>query len=90
MRLRQQLEQMLSLLTILVERGAPVAVKEWFSTKEAAEILKRSCFTVREWCRLGRVNAEKRTCGRGTDSEWMLSADEIERIRNYGLLPAKG
>lgn len=63
------------------------AVKEWYSTAEAADILGRAEFTVREWCRLGRVRASKRPCGRGTSQEWMIAHDEIERIRNEGLLP---
>lgn len=63
------------------------AVKEWYSTAEAAEVLGRAEFTVREWCRLGRVHASKRPCGRGTSQEWMIAHDEIERIRNEGLLP---
>ena len=63
-------------------------VKEWYSVSEAAEALGRKPFTVREWCRHGRVNAHKRPCGRGRNQEWMLSHAEIERIRNKGLLPA--
>ena len=63
------------------------AVKEWYSTREAAEVLGRAEFTVREWCRLGRVNAQKRLCGRGLSQEWVISHGELERIRNEGLLP---
>ena len=62
-------------------------VKDYYTTAEVAEFLAKSEFTVREWCRLGRVNAEKRACGRGATQEWMISAAELERIRNEGLLP---
>ncbi len=61
--------------------------KEYYSTAEAAEILDRAEFTVREWCRLGRIWAEKRQCGRGRSKEWMISWEELQRIRNEGLLP---
>jgi hypothetical protein len=61
--------------------------KKWFTTAEAARQLKRRPFTVREWCRLGRINAEKRPCGRGGNQQWKISADEIQRIDNEGLLP---
>ena len=61
--------------------------KEWYTTAEAAKHLGKRPFTVREWCRLGRVHAEKRVCGRGFDSEWMIAHEELERIRNHGLLP---
>ena len=51
--------------------------KEFYSTSEAARILSRAEFTVREWCRLGRVDAIKRKCGRGCTKEWALSHREL-------------
>ncbi|QDT43502.1 hypothetical protein Pan241w_36030 [Gimesia alba] len=62
-------------------------IQEWYDTKTVAEILERSAYSVREWCRLGRVRAEKRRCGRGTSKEWMISHSELERIKAEGLLP---
>ncbi len=62
-------------------------VKEWYTTTEAAEILGKAEFTVREHCRLGRINAEKRMTGRGRSQEWIISHEEIQRVRNEGLLP---
>ena len=64
-------------------------VQEYYSTADMAEILGKSEFTVREWCRLGRINAEKRECGRGRTGEWQVSNDELERIKSYGLLSQK-
>lgn len=61
--------------------------REWYGVNEAAEVLGKATWTVREWCRTGRVNAHKRPCGRGRSQEWILSHAEIERIRNKGLLP---
>lgn len=63
-------------------------LKEWYTIAEAAEILDRAPFTVREWARLDRINAMKRPSGRGAASEWMISHKEIERIKNKGLLPS--
>jgi transposase len=61
--------------------------KDYYSTSEVAEMLDKAEFTVREWCRLGRIWAEKRQSGRGAAKEWMISRQEINRIRNEGLLP---
>ena len=63
--------------------------KEWYTTEEAARILNRAPWTVRQWCRMKRVIARKRQCGRGLASEWIISRDELQRIRNEGLLPPR-
>lgn len=61
-------------------------IKEFYTTAELAQILGRRPYTVREWCRLGRVNAEKAHSGRGLDDEWRVSHEELVRIQNEGLL----
>lgn len=61
--------------------------KEFYSTVEIAKILDKKPYTVREWCRLQRVNATKTMCGRGCEEEWRVSHDELLRIQNEGLLP---
>lgn len=63
--------------------------KEWYTVAEAAEVLGKARFTVREWCRHDRINATKRNTGRGRALEWMISHKEIERIINKGLLPPR-
>ena len=62
-------------------------IKEYYTTSEVAQRLGKAEFTVREWCRLGRVWASKRECGRGNSKEWMISHGELTRIQNEGLLP---
>ncbi len=61
--------------------------KDWFTVPEAAEMLEKQPYTIREWCRLGRIEAKKRECGRGRTSEWVISVDAIERYLNDGLSP---
>ena len=73
-----------TLLASLVEQRT---IKKWYSTADVATILGKAEFTVREWCRLGRVHAEKKKSGRGVAGEWIVSHAELTRIRNQGLLP---
>ncbi|MBI5760019.1 MAG: helix-turn-helix domain-containing protein [Planctomycetales bacterium] len=82
--LDERLARIEAALTALVSEQTR---KEFYSTSEVAEILGKAEFTVREWCRLGRVHALKRSTGRGRSQEWMISDDELTRIRNEGLLP---
>jgi transposase len=72
-----------ALAELLVQR----TVKEWYSTAEVAEILDRAEYTVREWCRQARIRAKKKPCGRGKGGEWLVSHDELTRLKNEGLLP---
>jgi transposase len=80
----QRLERIEAALQTLV---AQRTVKEYYTTAEVASILGKAEFTVREWCRLGRVAAEKRRCGRGRTKEWIISHEELVRIQNEGLFP---
>lgn len=80
----ERLQRIESALHALV---AQEMVKEYYSTAEVAHILGKAEFTVREWCRLGRVWASKRDCGRGNSKEWIISHEELTRIQNEGLLP---
>ena len=82
--IEERLERIEEALRLLVEQRT---VKDWYTTSEAGAVLGKAEWTVREWCRLGRVNADKRHCGRGKSQEWIISHAEIERIRNEGLLP---
>lgn len=80
----ERLDRIEAALLRLVERRT---TKDWYSTAEAAEILGKAEFTVREWCRLGRIHADKRACGRGQSQEWMIAHSELARYQNEGLLP---
>lgn len=79
-----RIEQTLSQLV------AQRTIKEYYSTFEAAELLHRSEYTIREYCRLGRIQARKKPCGRGKGGEWLISHEELQRLRNFGPGPEPG
>ncbi|QJW98495.1 hypothetical protein [Frigoriglobus tundricola] len=84
MTLEERLERIESMLVVLVERQQ---VREWYSVEEFAGLLAKAEFTVREWCRLGRIRAEKRLSGRGAFPAWCISHQELLRYQREGLLP---
>ena len=72
----------------LRERPAvPPTPRTYYSVEEVSKMLSRSCYTVREWCRHGQVNAVKKAERRGAGVLWNISAEEVARYRNEGLLP---
>ena len=85
--LTTRLDRIEGLLVALVERQA---VKEWYGSEEFARIVGKAEFTVREWCRLGRIKAEKRKSGRGAFAAWVISHPELLRFQREGLLPIAG
>jgi hypothetical protein len=65
-----------------------VPSRKWYTVEEAAVSLGKRRYTVREWCRHGQNNAAKRAERRGCAALWTISAEEIERYKNEGLLKA--
>jgi hypothetical protein len=84
MNIEERLDELKSMLTALLQREA---VKDWYGTEEFARIVGRAEFTVREWCRHGRIRAEKRLSGRGAFPAWVVSHQELLRYQREGLLP---
>lgn len=84
MSLEDRLDRIEQLLTCLVERQT---VKDFYEVEEFARIVGKSCFTCREWCRLGRVRADKKLSGRGAYARWVVSHAELLRYQREGLLP---
>ena len=86
LRLDERLSRLQADLSMLVQQRT---VKDYYSTEEVAEILNKKPFTVRGWCRDGRVLAKKLLGGRGNEGEWRISHEELTRIQNEGLLPVR-
>jgi hypothetical protein len=62
-------------------------VKDWYTTQDISTMLGKAEYTVREWCRLGRIKAKKAPCVRGGEQEWRVSHEELLRYQKDGLLP---
>jgi hypothetical protein len=86
MTLEQRLEKIEELLMVLVDRQT---VREWYTTQQVAQLLGKAEFTVREWCRLGRLKADKRISGRGAYPAWVIKHEELLRYQREGLLPMR-
>jgi hypothetical protein len=82
--IEERLARIESLLAVLVERQT---VREWYTTEQVAGLVGKAEFTVREWCRHGRLMAEKRMSGRGAYPAWVISHAELLRYQREGLLP---
>jgi hypothetical protein len=80
----ERLENIEAMLIVLVERQK---VKEYYEIEEFAKMVGKSCFTCREWCRLGRIRADKKLSGRGAYARWVVAHAELLRYQKEGLLP---
>jgi hypothetical protein len=86
--LKRQIAQLAELVARAVVPTTAPARPESYSVKGAAAALGRAPYTVGEWCRLGQCNAYKlRGWKAGKHDRWRISAAEVERIRDEGLLP---
>ena len=81
-----RLERIEATLILLTEKQT---AKDWYTTDELARVVGKAEFTVREWCRLGRMRAEKRMSGRGAFPAWVVSHQELLRYQREGLLPLR-
>jgi len=84
--LEEKLERIEAMLVLLVERQQ---VREWYSTKEFARAVGKAEFTIREYCRHGRLRAERKASGRGAFSSYAISQSEMLRYQRDGLLPSQ-
>jgi hypothetical protein len=81
----QRLDKLEAMLGELLHQRT---VREYYTTDEVADILGKARFTVREWCRHGRIRCRKKNTGRGKYLAWVVSHEELLRIQREGLLPA--
>ena len=60
--------------------------KKWYTVQEFASRVGRESYTVREWCRMGRIRAQKKQSGRGSCESWVIRRQELDRYERLGLL----
>lgn len=82
--IEDRLARIEAMLTQLVERQA---IKEFYTPEEFARLVGREAFTCREYCRLGRIRAQKKASGRGKHASWVIPHKELLRFQREGLLP---
>ena len=80
----ERLDRIEAAVSVIAERQT---IRDWYATNEFAQLVGKAEFTVREWCRLGRVRAEKKGSGRGKYQSWVVSHDELLRYQREGLIP---
>jgi len=86
-RLQQVMDVVVEVRDLLT---AQRTIRDYYTTEQVAKILGKANWTVREWCRLGRVHALKRHSGRGRAKDWTISHAELQRIEKEGLVPVPG
>ncbi len=64
-------------------------MKDFYSISEFARLVDREEFTIREWCRCGRITVTMVRSGRDSRREWRISHEELLRYRDSGLLRPK-
>ena len=82
----QCLERIETMMTAIFKKQK---VQDWYTTREIATLVDKAEYTVREWCRNGRMLGEKQGSGRGASQAWVISHAEIQRYQKEGLLPLK-
>jgi hypothetical protein len=80
----ERLENIENMLAVML-RGQQL--RDNYTVEQFAERVGRDSFTVREWCRLGRIRAAKKGSGRGRYQSWVINHDELLRYEREGLLP---
>jgi hypothetical protein len=84
--LEQRLQRMEGLLEQLV---TGMRNKDWYSVAEVAVLVDRSEYQVRQWCKSGKIRAEKSGRRSGRFQTWVVSREELLRYERNGLLPAR-
>ncbi len=84
MTVEERLDELRSMVLQLIERQT---VKDFYEVEEFSRLVGKSCFTCREWARLGRIRAEKKLSGRGAYARWVVAHAELLRYQREGLLP---
>jgi hypothetical protein len=80
----EMLERIDARLRRLEANLAPL--KSWMTATEFAGAVNKSAYTVREWCKAGRIGAEFLK-DEGRTGEWRIPANELDRYRREGLRP---
>ena len=81
------LREIITRLDRLEKAQSLSVVKDSYTTKEVAERLGCSEWTVRQWCNLGQVPDAVKKHGRGRTGEWKIPHEALLRLQDKGPLP---
>lgn len=84
MTIEEQLREIREKLDMLLSAQA---VREHYTVAQAAAILGRSEYRIRDHCRNGRIKASRRMESHGPHREWVISHEEVMRCQREGLRP---
>lgn len=91
MEIIEKLERLEMLIVQMVEQMSKLLLgggsQEWFTVGEFAKLVNRRPYTVRQWANEGRIHASKSRTRTGGAFEWVISRQELDRLRQEGLLP---
>ncbi len=91
MEIVEKLERLEMLIMQMVEQMGKLLLgagsQEWFTVGEFAKLVNRRPYTVRQWANEGRIHARKSRTRTGGAFEWVISREELDRLRREGLLP---
>jgi excisionase family DNA binding protein len=76
---------MMKVATGMFEFGWDDERKPFYTVDEIANIIGKSCFTVRVWCKQGHIMADR--IQRGESSRFRISDEELRRYLANGLRP---
>lgn len=83
----QSLEILRRSESLLNDLADSAVTREWYTVLQLAERWDKSTYTIADWCRTGRLLAERANSGHGPHKSWRIAHEEVRRYEREGLRP---